>query len=78
MTADQTLAARARRQATAVAAAAIVPTILAAQGKTCLAVDLLGFPVLAAIALASFLKLALVSSVLLARAAALAGRPRRR
>lgn len=76
MTADQTPAARARRQATTVAAvAAIVPTILAAQGMTYLAIDLLGFPVLAAIALASFLELALVSSALLARAAALAGRP---
>lgn len=76
MIAEQTPAARARRQATAVAAvAAIVPTILAAQGMTYLAIDLLGFPIPAAIALASFLELALVSSALLARAAALAGRP---
>lgn len=69
-------AARARRQATVVAAAgAAVPTVLAAQGMASLAVDVLGFSVLAAVALASFLELALVSSALLARAAALAGRP---
>ena len=69
-------AVRARRQATAVAAVgAVVPTILAAQGMTSLAVDVLGFPLLAAVALASFLELALVASALLARAAALAGRP---
>lgn len=69
-------AARARRQATVVAAVgAVVPTILAAQGMTSLAVDVLGFPIVAAVALAGFLELALVSSALLARAAALAGRP---
>ena len=69
-------AARARRQATAVAAVgAAVPTILAAQGMASLAVDVLGFPLVAAVALASFLELALVASALLARAAALAGRP---
>lgn len=69
-------AARARRQATAVAAVgAVVPTILAAQGMASLAVDVLGFPIVAAVALASFLELALVASALLARAAALAGRP---
>ena len=69
-------AAQARRQATVVAAVgAVVPTILAAQGMTSLAVDVLGFPVVAAVALAGFLELALVSSALLARAAALAGRP---
>lgn len=69
-------AARARRQATVVAAVgAAVPTILAAQGMASLAVDVLGFNLLAAVALASFLELALVSSALLARAAALAGRP---
>ncbi|MFS0703250.1 hypothetical protein AB6N23_01885 [Cellulomonas sp. 179-A 9B4 NHS] len=69
-------AARARRQATAVAAVgALVPTILAAQGMTALAVDVLGFAPLAAVALAGFLELALLSSALLARAAALTGRP---
>ncbi|MGW6132354.1 hypothetical protein ACWFNE_20200 [Cellulomonas sp. NPDC055163] len=69
-------AARARRQATVVAAVgAAVPTVLAAQGMASLAVDVLGFNLLAAVALASFLELALVSSALLARAAALAGRP---
>ena len=45
-------AARARRQATVVAAVgAVVPTILAAQGMTSLAVDVLGFPIVAAVAL---------------------------
>lgn len=69
-------AARARRQATAVAAVgAVVPTILAAQGMASLATDVLGFSLLVAVALAGFLELALVSSALLARAAALAGRP---
>lgn len=69
-------AARARQQATVVAAfGAAVPTVLAAQGMASLATDLLGFPVVVAVALASFLELALVSSALLARAAALAGRP---
>ncbi|WP_435735256.1 hypothetical protein V5D56_00085 (plasmid) [Cellulosimicrobium sp. PMB13] len=69
-------AARARRQATVVAAVgAVVPTILAAQGMASLAVDLLGFHIVAAVALASFLEVALVASALLARAAALAGRP---
>lgn len=70
--APTTPAARARPQATVVAAiGAVIPTVLAAQGMTSLAVDVLGFPV----ALAGFLELALVSSALLARAAALAGRP---
>ncbi len=69
-------AARARKQATVVAAVgAAVPTVLAAQGMASLATDVLGFPLPAAVALASFLELALVSSALLARAAALAGRP---
>lgn len=54
---------------------AVIATVLAAQGMTSLAVDVLGFLVLAAAALAGFLELALVSSALLARAAALAGRP---
>ncbi|MFE6229407.1 hypothetical protein [Cellulosimicrobium sp. NPDC057862] len=69
-------AARARRQATVVAAVgAIIPTILAAQGMASLAVDVLRFPLVLAVALAGFLELALVASALLARAAALAGRP---
>jgi hypothetical protein len=69
-------AVKARRQATVVAAVgAVVPTVLAAQGMASLAVDVLGFPIVAAVALASFLELALVASALLARAAALAGRP---
>jgi hypothetical protein len=69
-------ARRARRQATVVASlAAVVPTVLAAQGMATLAMDVLGFPLAVAIALAGFLELALVSSALLARASALAGRP---
>lgn len=66
----------ARRQATVIAAVgAAVPTVLAAQGMAALATDLLGFHWLVAVALACFLELALVSSALLARASALAGRP---
>ena len=69
-------AQRARHQATVVTcAAATVPTVLAMQGMANLAVDLLGFPVVVAIALAGFLELALVSFALLTRASALAGRP---
>jgi hypothetical protein len=67
---------RARNQATVVTcAAATVPTVLAMQGMASLAVDLLGFPVVVAIALAGFLELALISFALLTRASALAGRP---
>ncbi len=67
---------RARRQATQVTCAgAIVPTVLAMQGMSSLAIDLLGFPVPVAVALAGFLELALVSFALLTRASALAGRP---
>jgi hypothetical protein len=67
---------RARNQATVVTCvAATVPTVLAMQGMASLAVDLLGFPVVVAIALAGFLELALISFALLTRASALAGRP---
>jgi hypothetical protein len=67
---------KARQQATTVTiAAAIVPTVLAMQGMASLAVDLLGFGLPTAIALAGFLELALVSFALLTRASALAGRP---
>jgi hypothetical protein len=67
---------RARTQATVVTcAAATVPTVLAMQGMASLAVDLLHFPVVVAIALAGFLELALISFALLTRASALAGRP---
>ena len=67
---------RARNQATVVTcAAATVPTVLAMQGMASLAVDLLGFSVVVAIALAGFLELALISFALLTRASALAGRP---
>jgi len=69
-------ARKARRQATIVASlAAVVPTVLAMQGMASLAMDVLKFSMPVAIALAGFLELALVSSALLARASALAGRP---
>jgi hypothetical protein len=67
---------RARSQATVVTCVgAIVPTVLAMQGMASLAIDLLGFPVPVAVALAGFLELALISFALLTRASALAGRP---
>jgi hypothetical protein len=67
---------RARNQATVVTCvAATVPTVLAMQGMASLAVDLLHFAVVVAIALAGFLELALISFALLTRASALAGRP---
>ncbi|KGM02439.1 hypothetical protein Q760_13505, partial [Cellulomonas cellasea DSM 20118] len=69
-------ARRARQHATVVASlAAVVPTLLAAQGMASVAMDVLGFTLVAAVGLAGFLELALVSSALLARASALAGRP---
>jgi hypothetical protein len=67
---------RASNQATVVTCvAATVPTVLAMQGMASLAVDLLHFAVVVAIALAGFLELALISFALLTRASALAGRP---
>ena len=59
----------------AAAATAVVPTALAAQGMVMVGRDALGLPLVFALALAAFLELALVSSALLARAAAMAGRP---
>jgi hypothetical protein len=59
----------------AAAATAVVPTALAAQGMVMVGHDALGLPLAFAVALAAFLELALVSSALLARAAAIAGRP---
>jgi hypothetical protein len=57
------------------AATAVVPTALAAQGMVMVGHDALGLSLAFAVALAAFLELALVSSALLARAAAMAGRP---
>jgi len=57
------------------AAVAVVPTALAAQGMVMVGHDALGLPVDFAVALAAFLELALISSALLARASAMAGRP---
>ena len=59
----------------AAAATAVVPTALAAQGMVMVGHDALGLSLAFALALAAFLELALVSSALLARAAAMAGRP---
>jgi hypothetical protein len=59
----------------AAAATAVVPTALAAQGMVMVGHDALGLNLAFALALAAFLELALVSSALLARAAAMAGRP---
>jgi hypothetical protein len=59
----------------AAAATAVVPTALAAQGMVMVGRDALGLNLVFAFALAAFLELALISSALLARAAAMAGRP---
>jgi hypothetical protein len=59
----------------AAAATAVVPTALAAQGMVMVGRDALGLPLAFAVALAAFLELALISSALLARASAMAGRP---
>jgi hypothetical protein len=59
----------------AAAATAVVPTALAAQGMVMVGHDALGLSLAFAVALAAFLELALISSALLARASALAGRP---
>jgi hypothetical protein len=59
----------------AAAATAVVPTALAAQGMVMVGRDALGLPLGFALALAAFLELALISSALLARACAMAGRP---
>jgi hypothetical protein len=67
---------QASNQATVVTCvAATVPTVLAMQGMASLAVDLLHFAVVVAIALAGFLELALISFALLTRASALAVAP---
>jgi hypothetical protein len=59
----------------AAAATAVVPTALAAQGMVMVGRDALGLALGFALALAVFLELALISSALMARAAAMAGRP---
>ena len=59
----------------AAATTAVVPTALAAQGMVMVGRDALGLSLTFAIALAAFLELALISSALLARASAMAGRP---
>jgi hypothetical protein len=59
----------------AAAATAVVPTALAAQGMVMVGRDALGLQLAFAVALAAFLELALISSALLARSAAMAGRP---
>lgn len=59
----------------AAATTAVVPTALAAQGMVMVGRDALGLSLTFAVALAAFLELALISSALLARASAMAGRP---
>jgi len=59
------------------AAAAVMPTLLSAQGMISVGIDVLGLAPAVAVALAVFLELALVSSALLARAAVLRGRSAR-
>ena len=59
---------------TLTAAAALMPTLLSAQGMISVGADVLGLAVAVALSLAVFLELALVSSVLLARAAVFRGR----
>lgn len=59
----------------AAAATAVVPTAFAAQGMVMVGQDALGLSLAFAVALAAFLELALISSALLARASAMAGRP---
>jgi hypothetical protein len=59
----------------AAAATAVVPTALAAQGMVMVGRDALALSLAFAVALAAFLELALISSALLARASAMAGRP---
>ena len=62
---------------TLTAAAAVMPTLLSAQGMISVGIDVLRLTAAVAIALAVFLELALVSSALLARSAVLRGRSAR-
>lgn len=55
--------------------AAVVPTVLSAQGMVSVGTDVLGLHLAVALALAGFLELGLIASAMLARASALAGRP---
>ena len=59
------------------AAAAVMPTLLSAQGMISVGIDVLRLTAAVAVALAVFLELALVSSALLARSAVLRGRSAR-
>ncbi len=62
---------------TLTAAAAVMPTLLSAQGMISVGIDVLRLTAAVAVALAVFLELALVSSALLARSAVLRGRSAR-
>jgi hypothetical protein len=76
MTSDLSAIRRAQTHSLrAAAVTAIVPTALAAQGMIVVGQDALGLPAVFAVFLAAFLELALISSALLARASAMAGRP---
>jgi hypothetical protein len=76
LTADRGAVGRAQSLSLrAASATAVVPTALAAQGMVMVGHDALGLSLAFAVALAAFLELALISSALLARASAMAGRP---
>ena len=76
MTSDLSAIRRAQTHSLrAAAVTAIVPTALAAQGMIVVGQDALGLPAVFAVFLAAFLELALISSALLERASAMAGRP---
>lgn len=64
-----------RQAQIAATVAAVVPTLLAAQGMVAVGHDVLHLPLVAAVGLAAFLELGLVACALLARSSALAGRP---
>jgi len=76
LAADRSAAGRAQSLSLrAASATAVVPTALAAQGMVMVGHDALCLSLAFAVALAAFLELALISSALLARASAMAGRP---
>jgi hypothetical protein len=75
MTSTEPTQAAQKRALTVAACTAIVPTLLAAQGMILVGTGILHLPAAFAVVLAGFLELALISSALLARAAAMDGRP---
>lgn len=75
--AENSLPTRSRPLMMATVTAALIPTVLSAQGMVLVGHDALGLPLTAAIGLASFLELALLVSALSAREATLKGRSAR-